>query len=346
MPLGLVPRDAAFRMNEMNRSAISFAALWLTALGLLSLLGTMVAAPSAACGQQASGLLPVTVEIGDSKAVVQAAGELFAEYDFTSYARPILYPLLGPGQVSLVRHWPMRADVAGEAHDHPHHKSLWFAHGDVNGLDFWSEKARIKNLRIGLASTESEEWPGLIAVNQWMGTEGVVCNESATLRFAAMEHTRFIDCRYQLTSEQEVVFGDTKEGTFALRTHPALNLTSTSDGPPPGHAENSEGDRDQAIWGKPARWVAYFGTIDGQPYGLAILDHPGNLRHPTTWHARDYGLVAANPFGLHDFLQRPRGAGDFRLKPGEALTLRYRVILFRGPYHRENIVGWFDQFAR
>jgi hypothetical protein len=308
---------------------------------LLASIGATVAV-----GQEPRGKLPVTVAIAETKATIQADGELFAEYDFSTYARPIVYPLLAPGQVSLVRKWPMRDGVAGEAHDHPHHKSLWFAHGNVNGLDFWSEKAQIKNVRIGPTEPDEKAWPGLVAVNQWLGPDGVVCQETATLRFAASQDWRLVDCLYQLTADQEVLFGDTKEGTFALRTHAALNLTPTPDGPPAGHAENSGGERDQAIWGKPAQWVAYFGTIDGQEYGLAVLDHPQNLRHPTTWHARDYGLVAANPFGLHDFLQKPPGTGDYVLKPGDSLTLHYRVVLFRGPYRRENVGAWFEEFAR
>jgi hypothetical protein len=287
----------------------------------------------------------VEVAVGERKATVTIGDKLFAEYDFASYARPILYPLLGPGQVSFVRHWPMRDDVPGEAHDHPHHKSLWFAHGDVNGVDFWSEKGSIRNQQIQPAETDGDAWPGLVAVNQWVGPDGPICREVATLRFAATDEARWVDCQYELSGETEIVFGDTKEGTFALRTHPGLNLTRAENGPPAGHAENSAGERDGAIWGRPARWVCYYGQIEEQDCGLAILDHPQNLRHPTTWHARDYGLVAANPFGLHDFLGQPRGSGEFRLPAGESLRLRYRVILFRGPFERQTIEDWFQEFG-
>jgi hypothetical protein len=309
--------------------------------------GGWLVAACAALAAQVDSSAEIRVAIGQGKAVVSAGEDLFTEYDFASYARPILYPLLGPGQIHFTRHWPMRDDIAGEAHDHPHHKSVWFAHGDVNGLDFWSEKARIENESIETAPEDPSSWPGIVAGNRWMGPDGVVCREVATLRFRAEPTARFVDCAYRIYSERTVTFGDTKEGTFALRTHPALNLKkSAEDAPEPGHAENSQGERDGALWGRPARWVCYFGVLDGTPGGIAVFDHPGNLRHPTTWHARDYGLVAANPFGLHDFLAKPAGEGKFVLLPKQTLTLRYQIVLFSGEFDRNQVEGWYRAFAQ
>ncbi len=290
----------------------------------------------------------IRISVEKTKAVVTTGGDLFAEYDFASYSKPILYPLMAPGQVNITRNWPMRDDVVGEAHDHPHHKSLWFAHGDVNGLDFWSEKARIENDSVErIDDVNAADWAGIVAHNRWMGKDGPVCREVGTLRFKATADQRFVDCDYVLTGDRDVTFGDTKEGTFALRTNPALNLTKSSDeAPPAGHAENSEGLHDKELWGQRAKWVSYFGKIDEQDFGIAIFDHPSNLRHPTTWHARDYGLVAANPFGLHEFQGEPAGSGRFVLKPGEKLHLRYQLVIFRGKFDRAQVEAWFDEFAR
>jgi hypothetical protein len=124
-----------------------------------------------------------------------------------------------------------------------------------------------------------------------------------------------------------VTFGDTKEGTMGIRSNPALNLKGTGAA---GHALNSEGLKDEAIWGKAARWVDYSGPVEGKVTGIACFDHPSNLRHPTTWHAREYGLVAANPFGLHDFEKKPKGAGDYVIKKGDSLTFRYRWLFHTG----------------
>src|ERR1043165_2115703 len=69
---------------------------------------------------------------------IEINGELFTEYHFQDAPHVYFYPLLGPGGAQMTRHWPMK-EVEGEEHDHKHHRSLWFSHGAVNGVDFWSE---------------------------------------------------------------------------------------------------------------------------------------------------------------------------------------------------------------
>ena len=112
-----------------------------------------------------------------------------------------------------------------------------------------------------------------------------------------------------------------------------------------GHCMNSAGQRDTDAWGKAARWVGYWGPIDGKTVGLAVLDHPGNLRHPAHWHARDYGLVAANPFGLHDFTGAEPGTGDHTIPDGESLTLRYLFVFHEGDPEAADIDGLWKRWA-
>lgn len=145
-----------------------------------------------------------------------------------------------------------------------------------------------------------------------------------------------------------IQFDDTKEGLFAIRTHPDLRLTSSPKRGVEevfGSAINSEGVTGKAIWGKQAKWLLYVGTIDGKPMSIAMYDHPGNLRHPTTWHARDYGLVTANPFGLHHFLKKEKGAGAFKIAKGDHLKLRYRVEFFRGGVTPSEVEASYKRFA-
>jgi hypothetical protein len=100
-----------------------------------------------------------------------------------------------------------------------------------------------------------------------------------------------------------------------------------------GRIVNSAGDTDGAAWGKKAAWCDYYGPVGGETVGVAIFDHPENLRHPTTWHVRDYGLFAVNPFGLHDFdpaLKNNPNAGDHLTPEGQTLRFRYRLLLHRG----------------
>ena len=133
---------------------------------------------------------------------------------------------------------------------------------------------------------------------------------------------------------------------MGIRTHPNLRLThSKGVTTANGQALNSNGDKGKALWGKAAAWVDYWGEIDGKTVGVAIFDHPTNPRHPTTWHARDYGLVAANPFGWSYFKKEEKGAGDLVIKDGESVTWRYRFVFHAGDVNEAN-VGWlYESFA-
>ena len=243
---------------------------------------------------------------------------------------PVLFPLVGPGGVPLTRSWPVGPLLPGEPQDHPHHESFWCTHGDVNGHDFWTGR---DGSRIEVASVD-HVGDGRIEVScRWLDSEGtVVCTDRRTLTFSAEDDDRIIDHIITITaSHGPLVLGDTKDGTMAVRVRPELNTTQAAGGPPAtGHYLNANGDRDGEAWGKPAAWVDLSGMIDGQPVGIACFDHPHNLRHPSTWHARDYGLFAANPFGLHDFTGAPRGEGSVSLQSGESLTLQHRWMLHTG----------------
>jgi len=280
-------------------------------------------------------LEPRIVAADDDKAgVVQVKidGKIFTGLHYKKFAKPVLFPVIGPTGATMVRQWPVAEAAPGEEKDHPHHKGLWFTHGAVNGVDFWAEGPKAGRIivvakpKITITMEKTEittdgDW--------WRSAEGKhVCTSSTTITCGLDGEDRYID--YAITikaSEGDVTFGDTKEGMMAIRSHPALNLKGKV---ATGHAVNSEGQKDADIWGKHARWVDYSGTVEGKVTGIACFDHPDNLRHPTTWHARDYGLIAANPFGLHDFEKTPKGAGDHVIRKGESLTLRYRWLFHTG----------------
>ena len=276
---------------------------------------------------------------------VQMADQPFTTVHTSDFTKPSLYPLYAPGQVPMTRSWPME-ERPGEPHDHPHHKSVWFAHGNVNSADFWYDKAKIEVVDVGVDEAKSQ----VVLQTRWLHDTKEIATDRTVLKFGFDGQARWVDWEMTVKAGQEpLVFGDTKEGTFAVRTHPDLQLTANPQENVPevfGHALNSEGERDKAIWGKKARWVYYSGPIDGSAVGMMLMDHPSNLRHPTTWHARDYGLVAANPFGLHDFLGEPKGAGDLTLKPGESLRLVYRLLVHAGEANEQERTGWFEAFAK
>jgi hypothetical protein len=226
---------------------------------------------------------------------------------------------------------------AGAPADHPHHVSLWLAHGRVNGRDFWhGEEGRCRILCEEVspfAGASAEQ--GLLLRLSWIADGTKLCDEERRLLFGADERGRFIDVTSTLVaSVGDLVLGDTKEGTFALRLHPALALVGAG---ATGRARNSSGHVGSAVWGKRAAWVDYVGRVDGVAVGVAIVEHPANLRAPTYWHARDYGLVAANPFGVHDFAGAAEGAGDLLLVQGERLTLGWRVVVHGGALDPEEL---------
>ena len=107
----------------------------------------------------------------------------------------------------------------------------------------------------------------------------------------------------------------------------------------------STGARDGETWGKRAAWCDYFGPVEGKTVGIAIFDHPQNPQHPTWWHVRDYGLFAANPFGVHDFEKKPAGSGNLTIPAGQSVTFRYRVLLHEGDDRQAEIARRYQEYA-
>jgi hypothetical protein len=234
-------------------------------------------------------------------------------------------------------------DVDGERKDHPHHRSLWFTHGDVNGIDFWSESGRSGVIR-HREYLAVEDGATIKSVNDWLDVDGnKVCEDVRTLRFAAGEGWRSIDFDITITaSEGPLKFGDTKEGTMGIRVPTVIDVDHAGGG---GHILTSEGLVDGAAWGKRAAWVDYYGQIDGQTVGVAMLNHPTSFRYPSYWHVRTYGLFAANPFGLHDFMDDDTVDGSYELSEGETLTMRHRLIFHTGDTSAADIAAAFERYA-
>jgi hypothetical protein len=274
---------------------------------------------------------------------VNVDGQVFAELDYSTYAKPIVYPIYGPGQVPMTRNYPMVLGVSGEATDHPHQKSMWLAHGDINGVSFWDEKGKIITERV-LEVDENPARPSVTLRNKLVAPDGAtVAHETVSLAFSAAPDARIIDwdAKYH-ADDADLKFGDTKEGMMAIRTHPNLQLEGPTAN---GTATNSNGVTGPSIWGKAAKWVDYSGTIDGQAVGISIFDHPSNFRHPTPWHAREYGLIAANPFGLSHFIGSSQN-GSHVVPKGESLRFRYRFVFHRGNAEQANVAELYEAFAR
>ena len=286
----------------------------------------------------------ILIEDHDGRVDVRFKDGRFTSYHYQGSSRPYFHPVFGPGQVPMTRDWPMEKKTPDEAHDHPHHKSLWFSHGDVNGHDFWAEGAKagriVQDGPVEISVKDGE----FVTRNRWVSHDGkTICRDRRRHRFGRQGRVRFIDFEITIeASEGPLVLGDTKEGTMALRLRPALRLAGKV---AKGKAVNSEGVKGAAIWGKRAAWVDYHGPVGERTVGVAIFDHPDNFAHPTWWHARSYGLFAANPFGVHHFEKKPAHTGDHRLEAREPLSLRYRIVFHEGDEKQALIAKRFAKYG-
>jgi hypothetical protein len=288
---------------------------------------------------------------------VELNGELFTEYVFEGAPHVYFYPVIGPGGAPMTRSWPMK-EAEGEERDHKHHRSLWFSHGAVNGVDFWAETERSgKIVHDKFLEVKGGPDSGVIrSTCNWVAPDGkVVCTDERTFRVYNRPGTeRLFDFEVTLKAgEKEVILGDTKEGTMSMRLNESMRLTKMKQ---PGEKQaqkgegrivNSEGVRDNDTWGKRAKWCDYHGPVNGKVVGAAIFDHPQNPRHPTWWHVRYYGLFGANPFGIHDFTYKkePAGAGNLVIAPGRSVTFRYRFYLHEGDEKQARVAERYDEYA-
>jgi Methane oxygenase PmoA len=301
---------------------------------------------------------------------VTIGGKPFAIYYFhRDVAKPYLMPLRTPSGVIVSRPFPVFNDVSMADRKlpgfEPHQRPLYFDHGDINGVDFWSEAAfssaygRSSSAKkapetnptvrahghmrlVKLETVQSGPESGVIRARYTLEDPNnrVLGEEVQTYTFRGDERRNMVDCEYVLSAGADpIVFGDTKEGTFAVRLNADLST-------PHDHMLNSRGATGEpAIWGKPADWVAYSGTVGGKQVGVVAFDHPSSFRHPTTWHARAYGLLAANPFAAREFTTDEKQDGSWTLAEHKSLTFRYGVVIYDGAYTPDQLAGMYRQYV-
>lgn len=263
--------------------------------------------------------------------------------------KPYVYPLATASGIVVTRHYPPEASL-GETTDHPWHHGLYFAHGAVSGTDFWNTEVSNPDPKKGhmalkkVLETKGGAKSGTIkaSFDGFSPSNAHLMSETRTITFYSDPELRTID--YEITIEtvpgQKLTFEDTKEGTFGMRLATALSEDKG------GKMVNAEGqETEKNVWGKRSSWVDYYGQVDGKAVGVAIMDHPSNPRHPTYWHSRAYGLFAANPFGLRDFVSNKTKDGSLTVEPGQHLTFRYRVVIHPGDVRSANIAALYGKFS-
>jgi hypothetical protein len=296
----------------------------------------------------------ITAEPSERGVVVKIDGQPFTEYLKLSGHMPALWPVIGPTGKPMTRSFPAGPRVEGETTDHPHHHSIWFTHGAVNGLDFWTHERRNPDARIvhrDFVKIEGGPQAKIISRNDWAADGKKICEDERTLTFGKLDNgDRWIDYAVKLTaSEGDVVLGDTKEGTFGVRVADSIRVDSRLG----GKIVNSRGQVNAAGWGYPAQWLDNSGPIDGETVGITMMSHPSSFRPICRWHARTYGMLTANPFGEREFLAEARRQlepgevpqGAHTLAKGESLNFRYRVLLHRGDADQAKVADVFKAYT-
>lgn len=303
-------------------------------------------------------------------------GKPFTSYIFPeNIMKPVLYPLRTADGSFITRGWPLDPRP-GERVDHPHHVGMWFNYGDVNGLDFWNNSTSIPEERRNRYGTirhrqvnkiENGNDKAILDVTMdWQKPDGTnLLKEETRFVFNGSGNMRTIERITRLTAlHEDVSFKDNKEGVIGIRLargleHPSNKPEVFTDASGKGTAvpkldndgvtgkyRSSAGKEGDDVWGTRGQWVNLNGVIDAKPVSLVILDHPKNVGYPTYWHARGYGLFAANPLGQKEF-SKGKEELDFKLPAGKSVTFRYKVLIHSGSHLKdERVTAEFNKFSK
>lgn len=311
---------------------------------------------------QAQQNIKLTHNEAQKRVDVTVDGKPFTAYIYPGPSvlkKPVLYPIVSAGGNFITRGWPLDPRP-GERVDHPHHVGMWFNYGDVNGHDFWNNSVQLSPdnkgtygtiVHTGVKSMKSGKGKGELTVTaDWLDKDGkLMLQEQTTFTFSAGADNRIIDRTTTLKAiGKDVEFKDNKEGMVALRM--ARQLEQPSDKPEvftdaqgvatkvaamnnegvTGLYHSSEGIEGDAVWGTRAPWVKLTGTINNEALSVALIDNPKNVGYPTYWHARGYGLFAANPLAPSVFSNGKQPAMNYTLPAGQSVTFRYRLVVQSG----------------
>ncbi len=309
--------------------------------------------------QSKKSLLPIEITPVESeqKITIAADGRPFTELIYTdTLEKHFLYPIYAPDGQIITRGFPFKPRP-NEPTDHPHHIGLWLNYESVNGLDFWNNSYAIpadKKDKYGWIRTKKilkakggKEGEIKVSATWENQKKQVLLDETTTYLFKADENKRIIDRITILTAKQDVAMPDIKDGMLGLRVAHELEMPSkekktftddkgnvtivdaSADKAPSGNYITSEGITGDSVWATRAQWCMLYGKMADDIQSIVIIDHPRNPGYPTYWHARGYGLFAANPLGQKVF-SKGKETLNLSLKQGQSVAFRYRVVIASG----------------
>lgn len=311
---------------------------------------------------------PVSAKKIDGIIEFKVGDAVFTKYHVgKDVAKPYFYPIAAPNGAVVTRGWPMVKGLPDETTDHVHQKSAWFCHGDVipeglelkersadkrvHGVDFWAETPGhgvIACVEVGEPKQVSADHVLVPTRNEWRAPDGTkLLDETRVIHVHSLPAGRLIVIDVDLHATVcPITFGDTKEGSMGIRVNDSIRASKGKESGA-GTMVNAAGQKgEKEAWGQEAAWVDYFGPIAGKTAGIAVFDDPENM-HKSAWHARGYGLVAANPFGRgkSGFPSR-KGRDDLvKLAKGEHLKLRYGIYAHDGDTAAGHVTDAYKTFS-
>jgi len=342
---------------------------------LMSLVFCALLLSSVVFAQDKSKKIELKVDKAEKKVDVLIDNQLFTSYIYPSnIKKPVLWPVMSPKGHMLTRSFPL-INKEGDRTDHPHHVGVWLNYGDVNGLDFWNNSEAIpaeRSDKYGTIYHQSiEEAQGgngqgvLVTKSVWKSPDDVeMLDEETKFEFIAGDDMNIIDRTTTLKAMIDLVkFTDNKEGMFAIRV--ARELELPSDRPTnlvdshgnvtrvekmdntyvKGNYRSADGVEGKEVWGTRCRWMKLSSEIKGEPVSLVIIDHTDNVGYPTYWHARDYGLFAANTLGQKIF-SNGENQLNFSLLKGQSVTFKYRLVVAGKDLSDSEINQLADAYAK
>jgi len=261
------------------------------------------------------------------KLLITIGGTAFATYvhEDSKITRPYFAHVRSPAGIQVTRNHP---PIEGQdATDHATmHPGVWLAFGDINGNDYWRLRAKVKHEAFA-EGPEGGAGRGTFTVrNRYLSAEGdrTVCVERCHYMILVRRAGYLLICDSTFTSESgDFAFGDQEEFGLGMRVATPISVRQG------GHITDSEGRKNEKqVWGKQADWCDYSGTIKGHRVGMTVMPDPNNFRR-SWYHARDYGLVVANPFGRNAMTRGEKS--KVAVREGEAFHLGYGVFIYAAP---------------
>jgi len=270
-------------------------------------------------------------------------------WDDPAIPRPYFCNILAPNGAQVTRNHPPNPVADKGNDDHPgFHPGIWLAFGDVDGQDYWRNKARVRHGGFITEPAAGDRIGHFEVLNVYEAPAGatpeVVCEERCryTFHVTPSGYLLVVDSTFQ-SKDHPFTFGDQEEMGLGVRLATPLSVKHGT-----GLLENSEGGRnEEGTWGRSANWCAGLGRAGGAWLGMSVMVHPGNFR-PSWFHSRDYGLIVANPFGKKAMTGPDDDAvpaDSTTVDASETFRLRFGVAIFSLPGDRQpDLASLYEEY--